>query len=130
MWLEGLAMETTVSEEIWSDASLSQIVRRSNDVLVRAMGRSKHPPRAVWRLLPRPGQTPVIQLELVDELDSVTRQFLPEELSDEYSLHFKLTELWGDLIQLAFRTSTERMVSALREMRQDEESRGHHLQEA
>lgn len=123
-------METTISDDIRAEATLGPVVRRANDVLVRAVGRAKHPPRAVWRLLPRPSQTPIIELELVDELDSVTRQFLPEELTDEYPLHFKLTELWGDLIRLAFRTSTERMLTALREMRHEEESQERHLQEA
>lgn len=123
-------METTIADDIRADLGLGEIVRRANDVLLRAVGRAKHPPRAVWRLFRRSGQASVVELELVDEMDSVTRQFLPEELSDEYQLHFKITELWGDLIQLAFRTTTDRILIALREMRVEEEGRERHLQEA
>ncbi|HEX3152442.1 MAG TPA: hypothetical protein VHR66_30490 [Gemmataceae bacterium] len=122
-------METTIAAEIQSHAVLDSAVRKANEVLLGAIGRAKHPPRAVWRAVDRQGQSPVIELEMIDELDSVTRRFLPEELLDRFELHFKLTELWGDLIQVAFQGSTSRMLIALRELREEEESREVLLQE-
>ena len=122
-------METTISDDIRADAALYPVVRSANEVLLRAMERSRHPPRAVWRLFRDGPHSPIVELELFDPPDSMARQFAVEELADPWELHFKLTRLWGDLIIRAYQASSERMLDALRELRKVEEIREAVLQE-
>jgi len=126
----GFDMESTIAADIQGDSMISPLVRAGDDALKGVMGRAKHPPRAVWRLILRDNRSPLIELELWDQPDSVSRQFAPEELTDRFELHFKLSELWGDLIKLAFQGSIDRMVQALREIREEEALREAQLQRA
>ena len=116
-------METTISTEIQTDPTLAPVVRTANDVLRDSVGRARNPPRAVWRLVRKDNPSPLIELELLDPPDSAARQFTVEELTDTWELRFKLTGVWGDLIMKAYQGTTVRLLEALRELREEEQSR-------
>jgi hypothetical protein len=116
-------METTISTEIQADPSLAPVVRAANELLRDSVGRSRNPPRAVWRIVRKDNPSPLIELELFDPPDSLARQFTVEELTDAWELRFKLTGLWGDLIMQAYQASSERLLEALRELRDEEQNR-------
>lgn len=116
-------MESTISAEIQADPILAPVVRAANELLRDTVGRGRTPPRGVWRLVRKDNPSPLVELELFDPPDSRARQFTVEELTDAWELRFKLTGLWGDLIMQAYQASSERLLEALRELREEEQNR-------
>jgi hypothetical protein len=127
---EGHEMDVYTPDEAKSDPALASALASGNDVLGKQFSRVTHPPRAAWRLVRNEGPTSSIELQLTDADDSVSRQFAADEFADPQELRWKISSLWGDLIMLAFRNSSERMLTALREMRKEEERRESQLQTA
>ena len=121
-------METTISAEIQSDPTLAPVFRAANEMLRDTVGRARNPPRGVWRLVRKDNPSWLVELELFDPPESFARQFTVEELADAWALRFKLTGLWGDLIMKAYQASSGRLLEALRELREDEQTRESVLQ--
>ena len=130
MQREGLEMDVLTSDEAKNDPALAPILAVGNDVLLKQFSRVTSPPRAAWRLVRHDGRSVSIELELIYDQDSVSRQFTPEEFADPRELRWKISSLWGDLIMLAYQNSSERLLTVLRELRKEEERREAQLQSA
>jgi hypothetical protein len=116
-------METRITEEVKRDPVLAAAVEKADGLLRKLLERARHPPSATWRSSSLKQSVPSVELELLDDGDNIARDFRIDQLNDEREFPFAITNLWGDLIMLAYRRSTERLLDALREMRREEERR-------
>jgi hypothetical protein len=114
-------METAIASDIQANPKLHRTVARANELLIGDMGHSTEPPRAVWRLYPRSNGHQQIELELLYHDEAVQKQFVPDELTDESELRFRVGRLWEDLLLKANKSTTNRLLAILREWRHEME---------
>ncbi len=124
-------MNATIADDIRADAALDATVRSANEVVDRYFSAVSAAPAVTWRRsVLQPERVELELQESSDHRDYIARDFSVDQLRDAREFRSAVSALWGELLVLAYRHSSDRLVDVLRDLRKAEESREMQLQGA
>lgn len=99
-----------VSDKIRGDEQLVRKVMHATDLLTEELGPSAGIVEADWRIRSDDQRRRVIELNVSDFTGSASARFSEDELADEdRRLPWRLSRLWGDLLQDRSRRQLEKL---------------------
>jgi len=99
-----------VSDDIRADEQLLGKVNHATDLLIQELGPSAGMVEATWHIDPDNRQRRVIELDFRDVTGHAHTRFSEDELAGEdRRLSWRLSRLWGDLLQDRSRRQLEKL---------------------
>ncbi len=109
-------MQVIIPETIKKDTALAGPVTEATEYMQAEFRRSVLEPTARWRVTHELDGSPLLELELAEDTDSVSQRFTKEEFTNRAMMERRLNRLWDQMLGKKGERHLRRVGELLREM--------------